>query len=106
MKAQSPIDGQWYYFIDKCLPFGASISCSHFQRVLNAIAHIVKFKTKQDLINYWDDFLFAAILKYLCDQQMEIFIEICGLIGMPLKVEKTVWGCNIMIFLGLLLDTV
>ena len=92
MKAQSPIDGQWYYFIDKCLPFGASISCSHFQRVLNATAHIVKFKTKQDLINYWDDFLFAAILKYLCDQQMEIFIEICGLIGMPLKSRENSLG--------------
>ena len=28
MKATSPIDGKTYYFVDKCLPFGASISCS------------------------------------------------------------------------------
>ena len=31
MMARSPIDGKIYYFVDKCMPFGASISCSHFQ---------------------------------------------------------------------------
>ena len=31
MKAQIPADWLIYYFIDKCLPFGAVISCSHFQ---------------------------------------------------------------------------
>ena len=30
MKAKSPLDGKIYFFIDKCLPFGASISCAHF----------------------------------------------------------------------------
>ena len=31
LKAKSPMDGKFYYFIDKCLPFGASISCALFQ---------------------------------------------------------------------------
>ena len=31
MKAQHPISKRFFYFVDKCLPFGASISCSHFQ---------------------------------------------------------------------------
>ena len=31
MKAQNPVTGVWQYFVDKCLPFGSSISCSHFQ---------------------------------------------------------------------------
>ena len=39
MKAVSPIDGKTYYFVDKCLPFGASISCLHFQRFSNAVKH-------------------------------------------------------------------
>ena len=47
MKATSPLDGKTYYFVDKCLPFGASISCSHFQRFSNAIKHIVQFKKKK-----------------------------------------------------------
>ena len=32
MKARNPLDGKWYFFIDKCLPFGASISCALFQK--------------------------------------------------------------------------
>ena len=40
MKACSPLDQKVYFFLDKDLPFGASISCSHFQRVSNGIAHI------------------------------------------------------------------
>ena len=41
LMAKSPLDGKLYYFADKCLPFGAAISCSHFQRFSNAIAHLV-----------------------------------------------------------------
>ena len=58
MKAYSPFNGKFYYFVDKCLPFGSSISCSHFQRFSNAIAHLVQFRTKKPLINYLDDYLF------------------------------------------------
>ena len=32
MKAKDPQTGIWKYFVDKCLPFGASISCSLFQK--------------------------------------------------------------------------
>ena len=60
MKARNPHDGQFYYFVDKCMPYGASISCSHFQRFSNALAHIVKTKSKMDLINYLDDFFFCC----------------------------------------------
>ena len=42
MKAEHPKTHKVYYFVDKCLPFGSSISCSHFQAVSDAIAHIVK----------------------------------------------------------------
>ena len=74
MKAQSPIDGQWYYFIDKCLPSGSSISCSHFQAVSDAVAYIVRYFSTKKVTNYLDDFLFVALLKLICDQQVEIFL--------------------------------
>ena len=73
MKAVNPMDGQTYYFVDKCLPFGASISCSHFQRFSNAVKHIVQWKTKKNLVNYLDDFLFAALMTFLCNNQVEMF---------------------------------
>ena len=66
--AVSPFDQKKYYFIDKCLPFGVAISCSHFQRFSNAIAHIHRVKTGGFCsLNYLDDFLFVAMLKETCD---------------------------------------
>ena len=70
-KAKDPKDGKIKYFVDKCLPFGATISCSHYQRFLNSIKHILKYKlqklkeltpekearmTKEEITNYLDDF--------------------------------------------------
>ena len=43
MKAQHPVNKKWYYFVDKCLPFGASISCAIFQSFSNALVHIAAF---------------------------------------------------------------
>ena len=106
MKAQNPKNGKWYYFIDKCMPFGASISCSHFQRFSNAIAHIVKFYTKRDNINYLDNFFFVHLLKALCNKQIGKFIDICQQINFPVSMEKTFWGTTCLSFLGLLIDTV
>ena len=37
MKARHPLTGKWVYFVDKCLPFGSSISCAHFQRFSDAL---------------------------------------------------------------------
>ena len=34
--AEDPRDGIWKYFMDKCLPFGASISCAIYQRISDA----------------------------------------------------------------------
>ena len=40
LKAEDPRDGKIKYFVDKCLPFGASISFSHYQRFSNSLKHI------------------------------------------------------------------
>ena len=91
MMAESPIDSKIYHFIDKCLPLGASISCAHSQEFSNAVAHIVRFRTKKDLLNYLDDFLFVALLKALCDKQVSTFLDICKTINFPVSLEKTFW---------------
>ena len=61
MAAQNPTNGKWYFFIDKCLPFGAAIKCKIFQEFSNALAHIAKFKLNNirnvAITNYLDDFL-------------------------------------------------
>ena len=106
MKATSPLDGKTYYFVDKCMPFGASISCSHFQRFSNAVKHIVQWKTKRNLVNYLDDYFFVALLQLLCNNQVRTFLQVCEMINFPVSLEKTFWANTYMTFLGLLIDTV
>ena len=67
LKAEHPVTKKTYFFVDKCLPFGASISCAIFQEISDVIAFIVKHKTKKETINYLDDYLFAALMKMQCD---------------------------------------
>ena len=106
LMAESPIDGKRYYFVDKCLPFGASISCAHFQKFYDAISHILRVKSKKDNVNYLDDFLFVALLSALCNAQTELFLAICKCINFPVSIEKTFWANTQMTFLGILIDTV
>ena len=105
MKAKSPIDGKYYYFFDKCLPFGASVSCSHFQAFSDAISHIMKYLSKKSNVNYLDDFLFAAFKKLHCDEQLKTFLWLCEKIRFPVSADKTFWGARRLSFLGLLIDT-
>ena len=105
MKAKNPDDGKTYYFVDKCMPFGASISCRHFQEFSNAVSHIVTYFTRKDNINYLDDYFFADIFKNLCNNQVSKFLWICDMINFPVALEKTVYGTTQISFLGLLIDT-
>ena len=106
MKAQDPISKLWKFFIDKCLPFGASISCALFQRFSNALKFLAEKRTHAEgtVTNYLDDFLFIALLLLVCNDQIQQFIAMCDEIGVPISHERTVWGSEFMIFLGMLLD--
>ena len=106
MMAVNPLDNKVYYFVDKCLPFGASISCALFQEFSNAVAHIFTKKTGKKTVNYLDDYFFAALLKALCDNQIRAFLDICDCIYFPVSMEKTVWGTPVIIFLGFLIDSI
>ena len=105
MKAESPFDGRTYYFVDKCLPFGAAISCAHFQGFSDAVAHLVWYQTGEVTINYLDDYLFVAVLKIICNNQIRIFLKICAAIRFPVALEKTFWATTRLTFLGFLIDS-
>ena len=111
MKAINPNTGKFVYFVDKCLPFGASISCTHFQSFSDTLAHIGEVTMQVNLslpkqipiTNYLDDFLFIAVMRYLCDLMMKNFIWVCQEIGCPISAEKTQWAEGRIVFLGMLL---
>ena len=96
MKAEDPRDGRIKYFVEKCLPFGASISCSHYQRFSNALKHIMEFRTgeRKALTNYLDDFLFIAVFKYMCNNLIREFMKLCQELNVPIAKEKTEWATD------------
>ena len=106
MLAVNPITKKIQYFVDKCLPFGASISCSIFQRFSNALHHIIQFRTntKKSVINYLDDFLFVSYCINFCNSLIREFLVMCSELGVPIAADKTEWACTRLVFLGILLD--
>ena len=105
LMAEDPRDGKMKYFVDKCLPFGSSISCAHYQRFSNSLKHLIQYKTKcKRITNYLDDFLFAAITRLLCNYVIGEFVALCEKLRIPVAYEKTEWGCTLIVFLGILLD--
>ena len=109
MKSKHPVTGKWYYFVDKCMPFGHSINCSLFQKFSNTLAHLVRFMAKSTicwdpLMNYLEDFLFLAITQALCNYVMQCFLDLCKRVGVPVAYDKTEWANTWMTFLGVLLD--
>ena len=53
LKAKSPLDGRTYFFVEKSLSFGASISCSHFQHFSDGIADILEVKLGRKQLTTW-----------------------------------------------------
>ena len=111
IKIRHPLSRVIHYFVDKCLPFGTSISCVHFQSFSDAIKHIVEWKISCSLkvkppciTNYLDDFLFIALSFLICNQMVEVFLDICSCIGCPISDEKTEWTTQLIVFLGILLN--
>ena len=107
LKAEHPEIGETFFYIDKCLPFGSSISCAIFQAISDSITHIVAHRAgvNRNLLNYLDDYFTVALLKAICDRQIDEFIKVCSIINFPISLEKTFWGTTTLTFLGFLLDT-
>ena len=106
MCVEHPITGKKKYFVDKCLPFGASISCALFQKFSDALQFLVEFRIQITfcITNYLDDFLFVAWFKSVCDWMMKQFLKLCAKIGCPIALEKMEWGMTVIMFLDILLD--
>ena len=110
LSAKDPITKEQYFFVDLCLPFGASISCAIFQSFSDALKFITDFKLDMILIfppritNYLDDFLFIDITLGICNKSVEEFLKICVTIGCPISQDKTEWATQLIVFLGVLLN--
>lgn len=94
------------YFFDKTLPFGASISCSTFERFARFLERCVKYHITSGLIiHYLDDFLGGDRTFDACTRLLEIFNGIMQQLNVPMALEKKEGPCEILVFLGLELNS-
>ena len=91
MKATHPVNGKTFLFIEKNLPFGHSVSCSHFQRFSNCLKYIMEQITgeTQNLTTYLDDYLFSHVTENLCNQLVRTFLLVCKEINFPVANKKS-----------------
>lgn len=94
------------FYFDKALPFGASISCITFERFARFLEFCTKLKLQSaKLIHYLDDFLGGDKTLELCAQALNIFQQTMSELGVPLALEKTEGPTEVLVFLGLELDS-
>ena len=93
------------YYYDKCMPMGASIACSMFEKFSTFLEFRVKQVTRSNSItHYLDDFLFVASTEEQCSELLTSFISCCSELGVPLAAEKTEGPAQNLTYLGLELD--
>ena len=103
MMPHRPVTNEKLYFSNKNFPFGSSVSYCHFQWVCNGIEWLFKHRTSKRANNYLDNFFFVELLKAWVDRKVRDFLDICNLIKFSISLEKTCWGTQLIVFLGLLI---
>ena len=103
------MDGLYYY--DKCLPFGASISCALFEKFSTFIQWALENdkyfeKIPPAVLHYIDDFLFLGPKgTSQCADTMTTFTNLCSNLNIPIACDKTEGPATIITFLGIEFDT-
>ena len=104
------MDGLYYY--DKCLPFGASISCSLFEKFSTFLQWALENEKSFDkfhpsVLHYIDDFLFLGSKDTTqCADTMLTFTNLCATLNIPIATDKTEGPSTTITFLGIEFDTI
>ncbi len=92
-------------FIDTCLPFGLRSAPKLFNVMADLLAWIVKDQGVSYVIHYLDDYLTIGAHSPECLRNLNIIIQTCRMLGVPLASEKIAGPAPVLEFLGILLDT-
>lgn len=108
MKAEHPVTGEMHYFINKVVVFGSSRSCRIYSEFAESLAHITEYldPLHQRPNEYLGDLLTGGASCENCDSSLQTYLDLCEEINFPISEENTVWSTQIIVFLGLLLNTI
>ena len=98
---------QGKYFVDKCLPFGLSVSCSLFEKFSCFLEwHIQKVTLSKMIIHYLDDFCGCQSDREKAEHILNKILASFAKLGVPVAQEKVEGPVTCLKFLGLEVDTV
>ena len=101
---------KWHdqYYFDKCMPMGCSSSCRTFELFSSALEWVAqkKLHISHIIIHLLDDFLIVAASREICQRQLNLFVDLCGHLGVPIAPEKTCGPATTLSFPGIELDTI
>ena len=93
-------------YIDTVLPFGLRSAPKLFSAVADAVEWIACHQGVSFLLHYLDDYLtMGKANSSECSRNLELLIEVCQRLGLPLKWPKLEGPTAVLAFLGILLDT-
>jgi len=76
-------------FNDTCLPFGLRSAPKFFNILADLLSWILEQKGEYPLLFYLDDFLLISPPKSsACSNNLQIILEVCSHLGIPLATEK------------------
>ena len=95
------------YYVDKCLPFGLSVSCAIFEKFSCFLEWAIKdhAATKQ-IIHYLDDFCAGDKNSKRAGEILSKILQFFAYLGVPVAKEKIEGPATNLKFLGLEIDTV
>ena len=94
-------------YVDVALPFGLRSAPKIFSAVADGLEWILQSRGSCRLIHYLDDFLFMAEPgSEACKSSLELAVQSCAELGVPLAMEKLEGPDTSLTFLGIVIDTV
>ena len=96
-----------YFYYDRCMPMGCASSCRTFETFSTAIEWIARNRLHiTGILHLLDDFLIIAPSRQLCQQQLDLFLNLCNYLGIPMAPEKPIGPATTLAFAGIELDSI
>ena len=94
-------------YIDTHLPFGLRSAPKLFNIMADLLAWILEQQGVSILMHYLNDFLtMGQPLTPECQRNLDILIQVCYLLNIPLAIQKVEGPTTCLDFLGIILDTI
>lgn len=106
LKAENPKLNKFQYFVDLCCGFGSRSSCFLYRKISSCLRHLYRWKSGIDGVVYLDDGLQIGLGQLNCNNNLQIYLDICRQINLPTSKEKTEQATQVIKFLGLLLNAI